>query len=115
MGYPHAFRPNTTVDLYNNAGVKLAGPFDCQVMKPLLAYSTNQYASGGKTIFAPGATILRVVVKCGPLSSDVPLNANLYFKFIGDTSNRTWRIASYFFWPGAAGSQYCSCFLGEMA
>lgn len=114
MGYPHAFRPNNSVDLYNAAGMLLAAGLNCQVMKPMLAYSTNQYVSGGATVFAAGATILRVVVEVGgPLSSDVPYNANLYFQFQGDTANRKWRIASYFYWHNPTGPKYASAFLGE--
>lgn len=116
MAYPLIFRPNHTADLYDVANVKLAGPFDVQVFKPLLATSMNSYTLGGVTIFPPGATIIRALVQqTGQTIYDIPGGAQRYFIFLGlPGANKKWRVVSGFCWAGPVpGVFYNALFLGE--
>jgi len=117
-GYPLMFRPNQRVDIYDAANTRLAGPFEAQVFKPLLATSLNTYTLGGVTVWAPGATIVRAVVKLGFTVYDVPGGAARYFRFLNDPTPATpkkWRVVSAYTWAvDLGGVNYTAVFLGEI-
>jgi hypothetical protein len=96
--YPYSFRPNAVAQLYDAAGVAVGVNFQVQILKPLLATSLNTYTSGGKTIFSPGALILRIIAKDQALPADVPGASNNSIVFVPDPLNWHWRIASCFPW-----------------
>jgi len=113
-GYPLAFRPTGTIDIYDVAGTRLAGPFDIQVFKPMLATSFNTYTAAGKTIWTPGSIILRCTVNLNWTVYDNPGGAGRYFVFLGDPVPKKWRVACAYTWgPAVASTNMTSVFLGE--